>query len=207
IVLAAGAGNAALRRKLGLPAGQMQRRPLHMVLVRGSLPVLNGHCVDGARTHVTITTDSDSLGRTVWQIGGQLAEEGVTNDEPTPVRRAREELRAVLPGVDFANCEWAAYRVDRAERAMPRGGRPDTATVISEGSIHTVWPTKLALAPQAAQMVIARLPLHNRTLAGQALFDPTELTEWPRPDVALPPWENPRTWHRFDQTSRNSRAA
>ena len=93
IVLAAGGGNGALRRRLGLPADQMQKRPLHMVLVRGRLPVLNGHCVDGARTRVTITTDCDASGRTVWQIGGQLAEEGVSFDEQSLVRRAAAELR------------------------------------------------------------------------------------------------------------------
>jgi hypothetical protein len=185
----------------------MQKRPLHMVLVRGELPILNGHCVDGARTRVTITTDNDVQGRTVWQVGGQLAEDGVGADEPTLVRRAREELRAVLPGVDYSHCEWATYRVDRAEQVMPRGGRPDTATVISNGNIHTVWPTKLALAPQAAKMVLARLPRQQRTGEGQFLFDATELTDWPRPDVALPPWETARTWHRLDRISRTRKAA
>jgi glycerol-3-phosphate dehydrogenase len=207
IVLAAGSGNAVLRRKLDLPANQMQKRPLHMVLVRGHLPVLNGHCVDGARTRVTITTDSDSLARSVWQIGGQLAEDGVMDDEPTLVCRAREELLAVLPGVDFSHCEWATYRVDRAERAMERGGRPDTAAVISDGRVLTVWPTKLALAPQAAQMVAAHLPGPTQGVTSRTLFDPGELADWPRPDVALPPWETPRTWHHLDRSSRTSRAA
>jgi len=207
IVLAAGAGNAALRRQLQLPTDQMQKRPLHMVLVRGQLPVLNGHCVDGAHTRVTITTDNDAQGRTVWQVGGQLAEAGVAADEPTLVRRARDELRAVLPGLDFSHCEWATYRVDRAERATPRGGRPDTATVISNRNIHTVWPTKLALAPQAVQMVLSRLSPPQRTAASHDLFDATELTDWPRPDVALPPWEESRKWYRFEQSSRASRAA
>jgi glycerol-3-phosphate dehydrogenase len=207
IVLAAGAGNGILGRKLGIPADQMQRRPLHMVLVRGNLPVLNGHCVDGARTRVTITTDGDSHGRMVWQIGGQLAEDGVADDEPTLVRRAREVLLAVLPGVDLSNCEWAAYRVDRAERAMPRGGRPDTASVISAGNIHTVWPTKLALAPQAAQMVMARVPANHRTTTGRALFEIQELADWPRPDVAIPPWEQPRRWYRVERGTGTRRAA
>ncbi len=207
IVLAAGAGNAVLRPKLGLTADRMQKRPLHMVLVRGNLPVLNGHCVDGARTRVTITTDRDSVGRAVWQIGGQLAEDGVTCDAQTLVRRAREELLAVLPRVSFSDCEWGTYRVDRAERAMPRAGRPDTATLLSDGNMLTVWPTKLALAPQAAQMVVARLPQPNQNAAGGSVFDPAELSGWPRTEVALPPWETARTWYRLDERSRISRAA
>jgi glycerol-3-phosphate dehydrogenase len=207
IVLAAGAGNTVLRSKLGLPADQMQKRPLHMVLVRGNLPLLNGHCVDGARTRVTITTDADSAGRTVWQVGGQLAEEGVTCDEPTLVRRACDELHAVLPGVSFCDCEFGTYRIDRAERAMPRGGRPDTATVLADGSILTVWPTKLALAPQAAQIVVALLPRKDPNIAGKSVFDPTELADWPRPEVALPPWETFLTWYRLNRNSHASKAA
>jgi glycine/D-amino acid oxidase-like deaminating enzyme len=207
IVLAAGSGNAVLRGKLGLPPEQMQKRPLHMVLVRGDLPVLNGHCVDGARTRVTITSDRDSRSRMVWQVGGQLAEDGVACDEQSLVCRARDELLAILPGVDISGCEWASYRVDRAERAMPRGGRPDTAGVIADGNILTVWPTKLALAPQAAHMVAACVPCPHLYITGQSVFDPAELADWPRPDVALPPWETPRIWHRLDRGAPASRAA
>ena len=49
-MLTAGNGNAGLRRQMRLDEGVMQRRPLHMVLLRGDLPVLNGHCVDGRIT-------------------------------------------------------------------------------------------------------------------------------------------------------------
>ena len=38
--------------KLALPLNTMQLRPLQMVMLRGELPRLNGHCVDGARTRV-----------------------------------------------------------------------------------------------------------------------------------------------------------
>ncbi len=59
VVLTAGRGNADLRARAGLPATVMQTRPLHMVLVRGDLPHLNGHCVDGRTTRVTITSDTE----------------------------------------------------------------------------------------------------------------------------------------------------
>src|SRR5690606_29928270 len=95
VVLTAGAGNAALRRMVGLAAEAMQRRPWHMALVRGDLPIVNGHCIDGARTRVTITSDRDSAGRTVWQLGGQIAEAGVALDSRSLVRHARAELEAV----------------------------------------------------------------------------------------------------------------
>ena len=202
VVLTAGAGSAELRRRFGLPTEQMQRRPLHMVMVRGELPVLNGHCVDGAHTRVTITSDRDSSGRTVWQVGGQLAEDGVSLDEIGLIGRAYQELAAVLPGVNLLGQEWATYRIDRAERAMPRGGRPDTATIVSEGNVISAWPTKLALAPQLARMVEECLP------ASQAgAFDLDALKDWPRPQVAQPPWEIQRTWYRVQPKKRPREAA
>jgi len=202
VVLTAGAGNAELRRRFGLPADEMQRRPLHMVMLRGDLPVLNGHCVDGARTRVTITSDRDSSGRTVWQVGGQLAEDGVSHDEIGLIGHANRELAAVLPGVDFSHTEWATYRIDRAERATPRGGRPDTATVVGEGQVITAWPTKLALVPQLARMVEACLPAPQIHA-----FDLDALTDWPRPQVAQPPWDVPRTWHRLTTPAHSREAA
>jgi glycerol-3-phosphate dehydrogenase len=120
VILTAGAGNETLRRMIGLPAKAMQRRPLHMVMVRGSesaLPLLNGHCVDGAKTRVTITTAQDINGRRIWQVGGQIAEDGAGMEPQQLVEHAREEMRQVLPGVELAtgDIEWATYRVDRAE--------------------------------------------------------------------------------------------
>lgn len=189
IVLAAGAGNEQLRGMLGLPADAMQRRPLHMVLARGPLPRLNGHCVDGARTRVTITSDTDSAGRTVWQIGGQLAEEGVNLAPGELVRRAAAELRSVLPGLSWDSVELATYRVDRAE-ARTRGLlRPEDVSLISEGNVITGWPTKLALAPRLAARVIELLP---PPADGRPEFE--QLADWPRPPVATPPWEEERAW-------------
>ncbi len=190
LVLTAGAGNAELRRLCGLPGEVMQRRPLHMVLVRGSLPVLNGHCIDGARTRVTVTSDCDAAGRVVWQVGGQLAEDGVALDETSLVHHARAELEQVLPGVDFSQAEWAAYRVDRAEHAHPQRGRPETALALSEGKVITGWPTKLVLAPQLAKNIAALVP----SPAGAALPPVAAPADWPRPDVALPPWDESRPW-------------
>ncbi|MBI3864476.1 MAG: FAD-dependent oxidoreductase [Planctomycetia bacterium] len=211
VVLTAGAGNGPLRSLCGLSPARMQLRPLHMVLVRGDLPVVNGHCVDGARTRVTITADRDSQGRTVWQVGGQLAEDGVACDERTLVRRAQAELAAVLPGVDFAGHEWATYRVDRAELASPRASRPDTATVAHEGNVITAWPTKLALAPQLARMAAECIaPARAVPLISDSpvqIAPLPELCDWPRPEVAMPVWETVREWQRLDAGARIRDAA
>ncbi len=192
VVLAAGAGNAGLRDRLGLVpgTGAMQRRPLHMVLVRGDLPELYGHCVDGARTRVTITSARASGGGgTVWQVGGQVAEDGVSMDEAELFAHARGELEAVLPGVDLSGAEWASYRVDRAEAAAG-GRRPEDVSILHEGNLITAWPTKLALAPRLAERVASLVgPPEGGVRNPQSGLD-----GWPRPAVAAPPWETVRSW-------------
>jgi len=187
VVLAAGEGNAALRRQLELAEGAMQRRPLHMVLVRGNLPVLNGHCVDGAATRATITTAIDRAGRIVWQVGGRVAEAGVNLEPAALVAFARRELRAILPAQPLDEVEWATYRVDRAERAVTGGRRPADAQVVTEGNVFTIWPTKLALAPRLADLLLEQLPPQDGAM-------PLIPFDWPRPAVALPPWETEVSW-------------
>ncbi|MCA9093728.1 MAG: FAD-dependent oxidoreductase, partial [Planctomycetaceae bacterium] len=153
VILAAGGGNEALREACGLASRAMQRRPLQMVMVRGDLPECYGHCVDGAKTRVTITSARDCAGRVVWQLGGQVAELGVNCSAREAMAFAREELKAVLAGVNFENAEWGSYRIDRAEEKMRLGARPDSVSVLEEGNVLTVWPTKLVLAPMLAKKV------------------------------------------------------
>ena len=205
VVLTAGAGNAALRKLAGLDSESMQRRPLHMTLVRGAaLPTLNGHCVDGARTRVTITSDVDSTGRTIWQVGGQLAEDGVPWEPQELVRRARAELISVLPGVDFTRTEWSTYRVDRAEGVTPGGGRPDNVQVLCAGNVTTGWPAKLALAPVLAREIASRI-------SAPTTYTPrswSEVESWPRPQVATALWdEADRAWLSLDREPAQTRAA
>ncbi len=204
VIFTAGAGNASLRQLAGLDGQSMQRRPLHMVLARGSLPTLNGHCVDGARTRVTITSDVDSAGRTIWQVGGQLAEDGTALAAPEQVRRARHELQVVLPDVDFTQTEWSTCRVDRAEGVTAEGGRPDNVQVLCAGNVTTGWPAKLALAPVLAREIAGRIS----TPTSGANHNWTELADWPRPAVATPLWDEPdRTWLRLSEESPRARAA
>lgn len=191
VVFTAGAGNARLREMVGLDSAVMQRRPLHMVLARGPLPILNGHCVDGARTRVTITSERDSEGRVVWQIGGNVAEVGVKMDSEELIRFATQELQAVLPQLRLSDVEWSTYRVDRAEGVTPHGERPESIQVLCAGNVTTGWPTKLALAPVLAEEIAGRVT----ALSGSNPLEPLTVEDWPRPDVALLPWEMPeRIW-------------
>jgi len=196
VVLSAGEGNAALRAAAGLPDGAMQRRPLHMVMARGDLPVLNGHCVDGRATRLTITTTQDHAGRNVWQIGGQIAEDGVSMTPPELVALGHDDVARALPGVALDGVQWATYRVDRAEPATSGRARPDDAHALLEGNTITAWPTKLALVPRLAEQVIGLL---GPPQAPDGAASPPGLPPWPRPSVALPPWETELTW--FDENS------
>lgn len=214
VVLTAGKGNAELRRRIGLCDTVMQCRPLQMVLARGPLPVLNGHCVDGAATRVTITTDRDRAGRTIWQIGGQIAETGAAQDDLTLIRLAKSEIEAVLPGLNTNGIEWSTYRVDRAEGATESGTRPETFQVIEDQNVLTAWPTKLVLAPLLAEQIAGTVidpasvpaPLkkmmqrHSTRLTQSSLGNSTAaadwglLEDWPRPEIAELPWETQRRW-------------
>ncbi len=210
VVFTAGAGNSALRRSVGLTGEAMQRRPLHMVMLRGGrLPMFQGHCVDGAKTRVTITSEADSSGRTVWQVGGQIAEDGVAWDERTLLTRAREELRSVLPNIDLSSVEWSTYFVDRAEGIVPGGKRPESVQIRREGNCLTAWPTKLALVPQMVAEIVEDIAqiarrasegLHSTLGSDFSLARRASVTienlphEWPRPTVALPPWETATRW-------------
>lgn len=204
VVFTAGAGNAALRRSVQLNQEAMQRRPLHMVMLRGSLPAFQGHCVDGAKTRVTITSDVDSGGRTVWQVGGQIAEVGVAWDDLTLLANARKELTSVLPGIDLSSVEWSTYRVDRAEAAMPGGKRPETIQIRREGNCITAWPTKLALVPQLVAEIATDLVEHvSNVLASTSLAEALP-HDWPRPSVALPPWETVERWRSDSEVAISS---
>jgi glycerol-3-phosphate dehydrogenase len=200
IVFTAGGGNAQLRRQVGLNTAVMQRRPLHMVMLRGALPLLNGHCIDGARTRVTVTSDTDSAGRAIWQVGGQIAEDGVTMQPQELIAHAADELRAVLPGIDLADVEFATYRVDRAEGSTRNGRRPEQVQILTAGNTITAWPTKLALVPQLVDEI-------SPLLVTAKSERPALPIEWPRPRVAVPPWETCAVWQRFDARTNEARRA
>jgi len=207
VICTAGGGNAGLRRQMGLSVDVMQRRPLHMLLLRGPLPELNGHCIDGARTRVTITSDRDAAGRRIWQVGGQLAEQGVGLDETALIELGRQELTQVIPGLDLSDVEFATYRVDRAEQTTSGGRRPDSVQVLRDANVVTAWPTKLALVPQLVREIAAMMLPSLGTTAEWTTTDLILPNDWPRPLVALPPWETAAKWSRIDSADPNRRRA
>ena len=188
VIFAAGGGNAQLRRDCGLSEHAMQLRPLHMVMARGGLPRLNGHCIRGTAPWLTITSTLDCADRIVWQIGGQLAEDCVDMSGEETIARARRDLKQAMPDLDLSATDFSTYRADRAE-ASNAARRPDGPVSIAEGNTLTLWPTKLALVPMLSDRVMERM-----TEPAGFDFDDELLQDWPRPTVALPPWERDVAW-------------
>lgn len=195
VVLVAGGGNPSLAERFGVAdaSGEMQIRPLHMALVRGKpehLPELYGHCVDGGRTRVTITSAMDRFSRRVWQVGGEIAERGVKMSSEALRAFCAAELGAVLPGLDASGLEFGAYVAPRAERATRDGKRPEGYSFIASHGVIRAWPTKLALAPRLATDILASLPRPSGRASGVV----EAVSSWPKPDVAEPPWETELNW-------------
>ncbi|SDI01885.1 NAD(P)/FAD-dependent oxidoreductase [Pseudomonas panipatensis] len=187
VVLAAGAGNEALLRELGLEQPAMQRRPLHMVLVKApTLKPLYAHCVGGGpKPRVTVTTHPAADGQWVWYLGGDIAEaDGVARDAAAQIAEAQRELGKLLPWIDLSAARWATLRVDRAEPAQSNLLRPDSAFLAEQGRLLVGWPTKLALSPNFADRVFEALQ-RDGIQPGAAL----PLPALPRPPLARPVWE------------------
>lgn len=206
VVLTAGEGNESLREMLRLKTNAMQRRPLHMIMARGPLPPLNAHCVQGTTTRLTITTAVDVIGRTVWQIGGQIAEDGVERSVNEQIQCAQREFDILLPHIDRSAVEWTTYRVDRAEAAAS-GSRPEDISVMREHNVYTAWPTKLALVPKLADEIVRSLheviEEHPKRSTENAEHFLDLLQRWPKPNIALPPWEQETQWFHDDSAQPN----
>ena len=187
IVLSAGQGNADLLAALDIQQPAQQLRPLHMVLVKApTLKPLYAHCLGGGpKPRVTVTSHPTADGQWVWYLGGDLAEaNGVARDEAAQIQAAQKELGELLPWVDLSAAEWRTLRVDRAEPAQSGLVRPDNAFLGEQGRLLVGWPTKLALAPDFADRVIAALERDG--------IQPGEypaLPELPHPVVTQSLWE------------------
>lgn len=187
IVLTAGAGNAELLAALGLAQPAMQKRPLHMVIVKAAtLKPLYAHCLGGGtKPRLTVTSHPAADGEWVWYLGGDLAEAaGVARDEAAQISAAKKELAELVPWIDLADAKWATLRIDRAEPAQSSLARPDNAFLAEAGRLLVGWPTKLALSPDFADRVEAAL-----TRDGIAPQTHPALPDLPRPELTRPFWD------------------
>ena len=182
MVLAAGVGNGELLSKACTNADLMQSRPLGMVLLRGELPPLFGHCIVGGKTRLTITAPVPGI----WQIGGEIAER-LANENNLEAARAAVlvEIRRWLPGLDLTRAKIAIYRAVRAEARTAASRRPSGvhANRVAPGMV-VAWPTKLSMVPVLADEVFGILQFDLKAPEG---YD--EIPPWPTPAVARYPWE------------------
>lgn len=185
-VLAAGAGNAELLSALGMESPGMQRRPLHQVVIRrAGLPDFFSVCIGtGAKPPLVCTTHVDSGGRSLWYLGGDLAEsEGVARSESEQIAHAQAFFAKRLPWIEVQGAEWFTIRVDRAEPRTASGERPPGAYCQRVGNVLVTWPSKFALAPDLADQV-------SRETRAALSLDPPPL-HLPRPALGRAPWDRP----------------
>lgn len=187
-IFTAGAGNEMLLQKLACKGLAMQRRPLHMVVAKTDFPYpVYAHCLGlSAVPRITITSHLAHDGKTVWYMGGQIAEEGVKYSSEEQVEIAKKELRDIFPWLDFSAARFASFIVDRAEPLQPSGKRPDSIYVKEIENIIIAWPTKLALAPKLADEIISYL---QESDIQKGNSDTRALHGFPMPVIAKPIWD------------------
>ena len=191
IIFAAGEGNEQLLQNAGLKQPLMQRRPLHMPMVRSpSLPQLTAHALgDGTVPRMTITANTDQSGHVVWYLGGKIAEEGVSSTADELIPKAKGELHNLLPWMDWRSMEWSTLMINRAEPLMEDGSRPDRPYVQRNNKIITAWPVKLAFAPLVAKEIEDQVrglgvePSHSKVVTGL-----------PKPPLSNLPWDEAISW-------------
>jgi len=120
VVLTAGEGNESLLRQLQRRAPLMQRRPVHMTLLKSKqLPPVYAHCLSASANPRLTITSTRFDGETCWYIGGNIAETGIQRNRQEQIQACRKELQAVLPWMDFQQCKWSAMMLNRAEIQTP----------------------------------------------------------------------------------------
>jgi glycine/D-amino acid oxidase-like deaminating enzyme len=182
LILTAGSGNAALLEHLGRNTPQMQRRPLHMLMLQGKLPAIYAHHLTGGTTPaLTITSSPQSDNTQTWYIGGTIAEQGTQRNSADQIQAGRQALAKALPWIDLQHTHWASLAIERAEPKTAHGQRPNDSYLHQADGIFTAWPTKLTLAPRLAEQILKQLP------APADYPTPTTL-QLPRPPLAQPPW-------------------
>ncbi len=185
VVLTAGEGNEVLLAQLNRQTPVMQKRPVHMTLLKSKqLPAIYAHCL-GASANPRLTITSSRVNdETCWYVGGGIAETGIDRNRDQQIVACRKELQAVLPWFDFSACQWSTLMLNRTEVQTTGNKRPDDCYVDARESVITVWPTKLAFAPKVASEVIAGLEEAGVSPSG----DQSERPDWQEPELATWPW-------------------
>ena len=106
------------------------------------------------------------------------------------ITKAKSEIAALLPWIDFGQCQWRTLRLDRGEPRQSALLRPDSAFVGAVDSVDNAlvaWPTKLSLSPNLADEIDDALARRGIT-AGPAT-DLSPLQTLDRPGIAPAYWD------------------
>lgn len=183
LISCAGNGSARLLTELEIDGFAIQQRPLKQVSVRPSHDTaLYAHCLTGIKSNeprLTITSHTDDRGL-IWYLGGKLATEGVARGDAEQIAAAQAELQDCVPWLPWQNSTWQVNAVDRAEPKHARGLKPDQAYAERRGQFIQCFPTKLTLAPDLGDRVMALLPPPSAEGA--------ELTSSQPVPFGRPPW-------------------
>jgi len=196
IIFMAGQGNQALLSAYGFSKPEMQLRPLKMVVMRNkSNEKIFTHCLGASvNPRITITSHPDNKGNTVWYMGGQLAEEGVAKSDAELIKAAKKELNELVPWFDLKDSEWGVLAIDRAEIKKVGSTRPDSFSIETNENVITAWPTKMALSPAMADVLLDMISKdkieHETDLS---------LPEWQQPVYADFPWNEEKIWSHNNQ--------
>lgn len=188
-IVTSGAGTPSLLAQQHLQGPEMQRRPLHMVLVKHQIkePVYV-HCVANqlnSTPEVTVTTHLCEDGKTAWYLGGELAEAGVNLEQKDQIDAARARVNTLFHWCNLDNARWSSFFIDRAEPRQSGGKRPDNFFIKNIANYQVCWPTKLTLAPALANTILRNLQDEGIMPLGNEQPPPA----LPFPGIARPPWE------------------
>ena len=183
LILTAGQGNAGLLKQIGMKQPKQQIRPLQMLMLKGNLFPITAHCLGTSTTPKVTITSAHEQDQTVWYLGGQLAEEGVGLDSKSHIEKGKACLAKNLSWVDISKCQWASFKINRAEVKMDGNKRPSDVFIEKNNHLITAWPTKLALTPRLVDQILDRLdPIANATKDHDFTIQ--------SPPFARLPWQN-----------------
>jgi glycine/D-amino acid oxidase-like deaminating enzyme len=183
----AATGNESAASALGMGPEATQRRPLRMIMVRGRLPRLFGHCVTVSPKPIVTITSHTMAAETVWYLGGGIAEDAATLSETDAIGHAAAVMARVFPAMNWHGLQWASWQVDRAEpNAASR--LPDGPALRTSSNAAVGWPSKLVYAPALADLAAS--------FAGQLCAPSGSTSQLPMPPAPIGsyPWET-SSWH------------
>ena len=107
---------------------------------------------------LTVTTHTDARGERLWYLGGQLASDGVDAQRRGASKTcARGIGRVSAMARSLRRADRIVVRRSRGTPEQSAGRRPDQAYVATVANALICWPTKLALAPDLGDKVLAQL--------------------------------------------------